>query len=259
MQRRKFFQSAALSAAALPLTAHPRPFAMQDNSNEYYEWRVYYLSGGGSRRGFMDFFENAYIPALKKHGAVKVGLFEEISLPDPPGIYVLIAYPSLSDFGDMPRRIRADPQFQAASADYDAIESSNRLYSRFDSSLLRAFDAIPLMESAGSDHQLYELRTYESYSDDKARRKVEMFNNGEIPIFRDTGLHPVFFGSMVAGPDMPALTYMISFKDMEARDANWAKFIDHPDWKTLSGDAYYANTVSKIFRRFLKALPISEV
>ena len=258
MQRRKFFHTAALSAAALPLSAQKRPH-FQDSSNEYYEWRVYYLSGGGSRGGFMDFLEKAYIPALKKHGAVKVGVFEEISNPEPPVIYVLIAYPSLADFGDMPGRILADAAFKSASETYDAIPSEGKLYSRFDTWLLRAFDAIPSMELPAGDHELFELRTYESYSDDKARRKVEMFNNGEIPIFRDTGLHPVFFGSMVAGPDMPGLTYMISFRDMQAREENWSKFISHPDWRALSGDAYYANTVSKINRRFLKKLPVSEV
>ncbi|MCB0632866.1 MAG: NIPSNAP family protein, partial [Lewinella sp.] len=74
-----------------------------------------------------------------------------------------------------------------------------------------------------------------------------------------TGLHPVFFGQMISGPNMPALTYMIYFKDMEERDANWAKFIDHPDWKTMSSKEEYANSVSEIIRIFLTPLDISQV
>ena len=41
--------------------------------------------------------------------------------------------------------------------------------------------------------------------------------------FYETGLHPVFFGETIIGEKLPQLTYMLTFKDMEERDANWKK------------------------------------
>ena len=46
-----------------------------------------------------------------------------------------------------------------------------------------------------------------------------MFNNEEIAFFLKVGLQPVFFGKILAGQYMPALTYMVGFKDMADRDA----------------------------------------
>ena len=86
-----------------------------------------------------------------------------------------------------------------------------------------------------------------------------MFNDGELSIFEETGLHSVFFGSQVSGPLMPALTYMLAFKDMEERDTNWSAFIDHPEWKRISVLPEYANTVSDIKRTFLKPLAYSQL
>ncbi len=258
MQRRKFFHTAALSAAALPLAGQGRSL-FQSDSREYYEWRVYELAGGGGRRRFVQYLEDAYVPALKKHGARAVGVFEEIAMPEPPTVYLLIAYPSLADFEEMPLRILGDPAYQAASSQYEAIQPDSKAYFRYHTSLLQAFTSIPRMEIPPDSHELFELRTYESFSGEAARRKVAMFDNGELDIFKRVGLHPVFFGSMLAGPDMPALTYMLSFEDMTQRDENWNQFVNHPDWRSLSADEAYANTVSKIYRRFLRALPVSGV
>jgi hypothetical protein len=107
--------------------------------------------------------------------------------------------------------------------------------------------------------QLFELRTYEGYSEDAVRRKVKMFNKEEFSIFEATGLHSVFFGEQVSGPLMPALTYMLSFSSMEERDANWDKFRVHPDWKRVSALPEYANSVSDIKRTFLTPLEYSQL
>jgi hypothetical protein len=86
-----------------------------------------------------------------------------------------------------------------------------------------------------------------------------MFNDGELTIFEDTGLHSVFFGSQVSGPLMPVLTYMLSFKDMKERDENWKKFSVQSEWKLISILPEYANTVSDIKRIFLKPLSYSQL
>ena len=57
---------------------------------------------------------------------------------------------------------------------------------------------------------------------------------------------------------MPCLTYMIAFKDMQERDANWEKFGPHPEWQRIVGLSEYENTVSNIYRVFLKPLSFWE-
>jgi hypothetical protein len=80
---------------------------------------------------------------------------------------------------------------------------------------MRAFAGMPRVESPKKtfgDKRIFELRTYESHSQIKAQKKIDMFNKaGEIQIFRDTGLTPVFFGETVFGRLMPNLTYMLVF------------------------------------------------
>jgi len=63
----------------------------------------------------------------------------------------------------------------------------------------------------------------------------------------------------IAGKDLPYLTYMLTFKDMEEREANWKTFIDHPEWKKLSAMTEFKDTVSKIHRTFLEPLGISQI
>jgi hypothetical protein len=48
--------------------------------------------------------------------------------------------------------------------------------------------------------RILEQRTYQSHSEAKARRKIEMFNDGEIPIFREAGFETVFFENRSSAP-----------------------------------------------------------
>ena len=47
---------------------------------------------------------------------------------------------------------------------------------------------------------------------------------GEIAIFKRTGLVPVFFARMIAGPRMPCLAYMLVRDSLAAREKNWSSF-----------------------------------
>ncbi len=134
------------------------------------------------------------------------------------------------------------------------ITPAQTLYTRYSSSLLSAFDGMPQMMDPIAGASLFELRTYEGYDEDAVRRKIKMFNDGEIDIFLNTGLHPVFFGEMIIGPYRPCLTYMINFKDMDEHDASWKRFGAHPDWKRMSAMKEYADTVSNIRKIFLNPI-----
>jgi hypothetical protein len=84
-------------------------------------------------------------------------------------------------------------------------------------------------------------------------------NGGELKIFRETGLNPVFFGDTVFGNKMPNITYMIGSESMEAHDAAWKKFIAHPDWQVLKGQAKYADTATEIDRVILRPSDESQI
>lgn len=261
MKRRKFIQTTAATAltastlGATAATVSDKPVAEQ----QIYEFRKYHMKRGGGLNQLTKYFSEALIPALNRYGCSNVGVFREMSLSEPVKIYLVIPYNNLEHFDGVGEFLAGDDTYQAAQTAYQQIPQENTVYYRFDTWLLRAFEAIPIMEIPKKEERIFELRTYEGYSEDAVRRKVKMFNDGEIPIFNDTGLHPVFFGKMISGPNMPALTYMIYFKDIEERDANWKKFLEHPDWKKMSGMEEYANTVSEIIRTFLVPLDISQV
>jgi hypothetical protein len=108
-----------------------------------------------------------------------------------------------------------------------------------------AFDGIPALEkpsgALAGPTRVFELRTYESHNKAAHRKKIEMFNRGEIDIFRRTGLQPVFFGSNIIGARLPSLTYLLVFEDMAARERNWPQFVNHPDWKALVATPGYSD------------------
>src|SRR6185312_9443389 len=147
-------------------------------------------------------------------------------------------------------RLASDAAYARAGAAILEAPLSDPAFVRLESSLLRAFDAMPGVEpspaaTAGTP-RIYELRTYESHSNRAALNKLRMFNAGEVPIFRRAGLTPIFFGETLVGMNMPSLVYMLTFSDIAARDAAWKKFGQDPEWKTLSADPQYRDNVSAI-------------
>ncbi len=120
--------------------------------------------------------------------------------------------------------------------------------------MLLAFDCfpkvkIPTQKSAGKD-RLFELRVYESPTDLLGHLKVEMFNSGEVPIFLDCGIQPVFMGQAFVGDKLPNLTYMTVYDNAEQRDECWKKFQKHPDWQVLKG----SKSTKEPFQRFTKRI-----
>jgi hypothetical protein len=255
MQRRKFIQrSIAVTAAAstgLSLTA------MQSRkANEYYELRVYEM-----RRGSMldNYLSKALIPTLNRLGVKNVGVFTELGKSEPANVYVLIPFASPDAYHTIYNQLKTDTAFATASTEYNQIPVDSAVYWRYESSFMFAFDGLPQMIVPKGGARIFELRTYEGYSEDAVRRKIKMFNEGELEIFNRVKLNSVFFGDVISGRNLPCLAYMVAFKDMDERDANWKAFSADPEWQRISKLPEYANTVSKIHKVFLEPTGYSQV
>jgi hypothetical protein len=229
------------------------------SSKEFYELRTYELKFGSPRGNLENYFKNALFPALNKYGVKNIGAFGETGNADPAKIYLLIPYSSIEDFASINAKIKADEDFIKASQEYNNLPVEKAPYARYTSSLMNAFDGLPKLIKPTAEQKLLELRIYESYSEDAARRKRKMFNDEEIGIFKATKLNSVFFGEVIAGEHLPCLTYMLAFKNMEERDANWKDFSANADWKRISSAPEYANSVSHIIRVFLFPLSYSQL
>src|SRR5690606_32141171 len=228
----------------------------QGTTKEVYEMRVYELTMGSLGR-MEDYLSTALIPALNRSGVKQVGVFREIGKDEPAKIYVLIPHASMSAYGASLDALEKDAAYQTASQEYKKLERP--VYFRFQTTLMRAFDGLPAMVVPSKGERIFELRTYEGFSEDAVARKIKMFNEGELEIFNEVKLNPVFFGEVISGDNLPCLQYMITFRNMEERDNNWKAFSAHPDWGSMSKDPQYANTVSKIIRVFLEPTAYSQI
>jgi hypothetical protein len=258
MERRDFIQKSILTTAAVAGAGMTSGIAKpQPGNKEVYEFRIYHM-----RRNMAplnNYLSKALIPTLNRMGSKNVGVFSELSKSEPAEIYMLIPYASFEAFGKTAMALKNDKDFISASSEYNQIPMDQAVYERYDSSILLAFDGHPKMNVLSDKPKLFELRIYEGYSEDAVHRKVRMFNEGEIDIFKDVKLPAVFYSENIAGKHLPALTYMAGYQSMEERDQVWKDFLVHPDWQKMSKLQEYANTVSKIHKIFLEPLPYSQV
>jgi hypothetical protein len=260
LDRREFLAATAVAAVS-PL---PKLETLaQSTARQYIELRRYHLLPGTKQRAFGTFIGDVAIPAMNRAGVARVGAFTVVYGENAPSLLLLLVHQSLDSMASLRERLASDATYTRDGAAVLDAPLSDPAFVRVESSVLRAFEAMPSLEpSAGAGTttpRIFEMRTYESHSDRAALNKLKMFNSGEIPIFRRTGLTPVFFGETVVGTKMPSLTYMLTFPDMAARDKSWAAFSSDADWKTLSGDPQYRENVSAISDLILRPTAYSQI
>lgn len=261
MKRRDFLAaSCALGAASLSRSGGAQAADEAGESKEYYELRLYQIATEEKQKQLEQFFGEALLPALNRIGIKPVGVFkflDESSL----NLYVLLPHKTLESFVTARQKVMADPQFLEAGAAFLDAPKSDPAYDRVESALLMAFDKMPKLEVPSTKaSRVLQLRIYESHSEKKALKKIDMFNTGgEISIFRKTGLNPVFFGSALIDSKLPNLTYMVGFDDQEASEKAWAAFRSHPDWNALKNDPQYKDTVSNITNILLRPAACSQI
>jgi hypothetical protein len=259
MKRRTFLQASVVSlGVAADVAAAP---ADKPASGELYELRVYSLKSA-KQPILEDYLRKAFLPALKRLGIGPVGVFLEKGSDGQSKVYVLIVHHSAEQFASLGARLAADEEHRKAGSDYLNAPASDPVYLRIESSVLSPLAGMPRLERPDtSKPRLLNLRIYESHNERAGKKKIEMFNKGELAIFRRVGLTPVFFAETIAGPAMPNLTYMLVFPDDSTREKAWSRFRDDADWKKLRAIPEYADKeiVSRITNKVLTPASYSEI
>lgn len=224
----------------------------------YYQLRTYTFADAEQEAVTDTFLAKAFMPALKKQGIAPIGVFKlrpeaEDSLQK---TFVLIPFNSLEQFAELEARLDQDDTFFSDGAEYLAADHEQPPYLRMESTLLRAFEDMPVLRASAVEgprsERVYELRSYESPNETYYKNKVDMFNaGGEVVLFDKLEFNAVFYGDVISGAKMPNLMYMTSFPNMASRDEHWQAFVDAPEWKEMSSLDKYQNNVSHIDIYFL--------
>ena len=233
------------------------------------ELRRYTFASDAKRAAYEAFCESGLIPALNRAGIRPVGVFRMTKADNPqatfagetsPELFVLLPHNSPESVGGLDAKLAADTAYGTALAGLGETPK-DPAYARYESSLLLGFDQCPKVETpVKGPSRVLQLRIYESANAERGRLKVRMFNEGgELRIFREAGIAPVFFGQALTGAKLPNLTYMVGFENDEALKAGWAKFQKHPDWLKLKDDPTYRDTVSSITNLVLRPAGGSQI
>ena len=209
-------------------------------------------------------FLRAAAPVLKRSGATQLGFFGSVIADESPFILSLSAFPSLAAMETAREKAATDKDYIQARDTYNAMAGLG--FERMESSLLRCFEGMPQVEppphtEGSAAPRVFELRMYESNNSFTLARKIKMFNEGEIGIFKRLGMRPVFYGETLIGARMPNLVYMLGFDNLAAREKLWQAFGADPEWQKLRVQPGFsdAENVSNISNSILRPLPFSDI
>jgi hypothetical protein len=232
VQRRSFLTAAtAATVSTLESTADAAPPAASKTA--YLHFCYYYMRAGRQTERTNTYLKDVYLPAAGRAGLGPVGAFNVLVSANAPFALVVTSYPSLASLENLGNPFPGDAEFAKGWKDYNTTPG----YERMESSLLRAFDGFPAIQPGPADPKrparIFELRTYQALTEDGARRKKHMFENGEIAIFQRLNMTPILFGQSLIGPNQPNNTYMLAFDDLAARERLWKAFQGDPEWMKL--------------------------
>jgi hypothetical protein len=263
LQRRDFLTS-SLAAAAVALNP-TLSSAQAGKPRQYFEFRKYQLQSGPQTKLLQSYLSDALIPALNRMGLTPIGVFNLDLGPQSPATYVLIPSDKLETLVTTELQLAKDDQFMKAAAPFWAAPAAAPPFVRVESQLMLAFEGWPQVTvppvTAQHGKRVFQLRIYESPSQQDHVRKVEMFNSGEFDIFQKAGFWNVFFSDTLIGPRLPQLTYMVAFPELADIDVKWDAFRNHPDWKKLSAEARFSfePIVSNIDSLILRPASFSQI
>jgi hypothetical protein len=230
----------------------------QEEKQELYQLKTYTFEDEVQEQLTHEYLRKAFLPALKKLKIDRVGVFKTRSNDKDTlnQLLVLIPFKDFAQFERLDKKLAQDGDYLTQGKNYLMASYDQAPYLRISSILLRAFKDMPFLQPSPLDgprtERVYELRSYQSPTEDLYRNKVKMFNEGgEVVLFEELGFNAVFYGEVLSGGYMPNLMYMTTFANQESRDSHWKSFVDSPTWKTLSAMPKYQNNISHIDILFL--------
>jgi hypothetical protein len=268
MQRRDFLKSSLAFAGTGAMLATSKAMAEGEEKKpgrQFYELRHYSLRRGPQQDRFDKFYREAAIPAFNRAGISRVGVFNVAIGPESSGRYVLLTYPTAKSIFTTPLAIEADEQYQKDGADYLNLPATDPGFIEAENSLMATFEGMPQMEVpamvSSSKSRVFELRTYRSPSLPASMKKISMFNQWEISIFKRVGLPAIFFGQTMFGTHQPNLTYLLGFENAAAREKGWAAFGADAEWNKVRKMPGYsdADLVCDISNILLRPAPYSQI
>ncbi len=232
---------------------------------EFYQLTAYHFKNAGQEKALDNYFQNVLLPALHRLKIDNIGVFKSWAndTVEDKLIYVFIPFKSWDMITKLPGELAKDAVYNSAAKDFLDATYNDPPYSRKEVMLLKAFPLAPQMQlpnlKAAKKERVYELRSYESPTEEKFANKVQMFNQGdEIGLFKKLNFNPIFYSEVIAGSKMPNLMYMTSFENRADRDEHWKAFGNDPYWKKLSSMPEYQNNVSHIDDTFLYPIEYSD-
>ncbi len=158
--------------------------AAEPPKNQYYELQYFHMKSGPQAKRANDFFGQHYVPAISKLSAAPVGFFNPVIGEQSPYLLMMVSHESLASVETLNQRLNANVDYRSAFENYLAGEPP---YIRRDSSLLRAFDSMPVLQvPTPKPGRVFEMRTYESNTSVTLQRKIKMFGDGEMGISQAT-------------------------------------------------------------------------
>lgn len=234
------------------------PLISLAQEQQYYELKIYEFNNDDQIEKTENYLQNALLPALKESGVKNIGVFrpQEDSIKK---LFMLIPYASLEEFASKNEEIPESQILKENGKTYLSGSNEDRPYKRISTILLKAFEGMPVLKPSSLEgsrnKRVYELRSYQSATEPLLKNKIEMFNKagegGEVKLFDELGFNAVFYGEVLAGPDMPNLMYLTTFPNQESRDEHWENFSNSPVWKEMAALPQYQDNVSHIDIHFL--------
>ncbi|MEO8271912.1 MAG: NIPSNAP family protein [Aureliella sp.] len=249
--------------------------AQEPKINQAIELRTYTLTDAAAEAKLDAYLESALLPALERQGLGPIGVFDQAPTADDAAnakadgevqavqVLLVIPGPSVEAVTSAAASLSSDENYHKAAAEYLSTPAAQPLVKRIRSELLMSFNCWPTVTVSAQKREekprLFEMRVYESPTENFGDLKVEMFNAGEVPIFLDCKIAPVFMGQALIGDMMPNLTYMTVYDNDEQRQAAWKAFVEHADWQVLKEVEKYKGTVSKIHKSDWLPKPYSQL
>ncbi len=199
----------------------------------------YFLRNGSQPGRVHAFLEKGAMAARRRLGLpLPAAVMEALAAAHMPQIACVTPYSSLEQWMEARARLAADEGFQSALGAMEAGDEAP--YEEYAETLLEAAPYTPPLPASlpqQAQPRVFELRLYHSPTERQLKALHERFAGPEIPIFHRCGIHPLLYGSTLAGPHKPNLVYLTPFESLAAREKAWAQFAADPEWVKVRAES----------------------